>query len=207
MRMANDDPRSAPPPDEVEVAAVERSEEGRVSSPPNALAVEGSSPPSLVDPETLVLGLRYLQRQIPGFVQLSLAQKRSMARAAYLDREFVETGIHVAGAWDKAEAIIGRSPEELRRDAEDSRRWDDVVRELRALVNGIADANLARKHRLGRDILNIYVLLGGRIRHTDPGTVHLRPYYEEMKRLYLRRLEKRKARGTAKEEDPDPAKE
>jgi hypothetical protein len=209
--MANDDSKSAPPPVEVKVATVEPSDAAQVSppapTPSNGVAIEKTSLPALVDAEMLVLGLRYLQQLIPGFVQLSIAKERSMARAAYLDPEFMEAGMHVAGIWDRAEAIIGRDPGELRRDAEESRRWDDAIRELRAFTNGIADANLARKHRLGKNILDIYFMLGNLIRRAGPESVLLRPYYDEMKRLYLRRLRKAKARNPAKEEEPGSAKE
>jgi hypothetical protein len=218
--MPNDDPRSAPPPVDVEIAPMDsatmdsatmdsatiaKAEEAVM--PPDRLAVEKAAPPELVEPETLALGLRYVQQRIPGFTQLSLTQKQSMARTAYLDPAFVEVGVHIAGVWNYVRQIIQRGGEELGVDAETVRRWDVVIRELRALTNGIAGANLVRKHRLGKDVLKIYGVLGSLLRL--PGAEDaLRPYYEEMQSHYRRRqTKKRKPRKSAKKDDPDTPKE
>jgi len=61
-----------------------------------------------------------------------------------------------------------------------------VIRELRAITEGIEAANLKRKHRLGSTILHLYSILGTFLRHPDPEVDHLRPYYEDMKRAYMR---------------------
>ncbi len=45
---------------------------------------------------------------------------------------------------------------ELREEQEEIRRWDAVIVEMRAVLDGIEAANLKRKHRLGTAILQIY---------------------------------------------------
>jgi hypothetical protein len=162
---------------------------------PNPFAdLAATAPPAVVEPEVLAEGLRYLQQRIPEFVQLSLREEQSMARAAYLDPEFIAAGLHAATVWAEAKSLVERTGEELRREDEDIRRWDEVERELRALTKGIAAANLKRKHHLGKAILTLYRVLGINLtRRTTDNHAHLRPYYEDMKRAYQKRLKRRKA--------------
>ena len=162
------------------------------------LLVPVATPPPLAEPEMLVQGMRYLQQRIPEFTQLSVQEKRSYARAANLDPEFLENGLHTASAWGDTERIVKRSGDELREEHEETRRWDEVIRELRALTDGIDAANVKRKHRLGTAILTIYRLLGIHLDHGTPEVAYMRPYYDNMKRAYLRTQQFRKR--TKKEE-------
>lgn len=167
----------------------------------DVLATVETTPPSLAEPEMLVNGLRHLQERIPDFTQLSVQEKRSRARAANLDPEFVELGLHAARVWRQTQTIVKRTGEELREEQEEIARWDEVIRELRALTAGVEAANVKRKHRLGTAILQIYRMLGISLeRSSDPEEAYLRPYYENMKRAYLRTKQFR--RRKKKEEPP-----
>ncbi len=85
----------------------------------------------------LVEGLHYLQQRIPEFTHLSWQEKRSHARAANLDPEFIESGLQAAEVWRDTKELVQRSGEELRQEQEEIRRWDRVVVELRAITDGI----------------------------------------------------------------------
>ena len=95
--------------------------------------------------------------------------------------------------------MVERSAVELRQDQDEIRRWDEVVVELRALTAGIEAANLKRKHRLGTAILKIYGIVEAYLRTDHPNDVYMRPYYENMKRAYLKtrafRRRKKKEEG------------
>jgi hypothetical protein len=160
--------------------------------------------PPLAEPKMLVQGLRDLQLRIPEFTHLPVRVKRSYARAANLDPEFLESGLHAAAVWLQTKAMVQRSGEELRQDDEEIRRWDEVVIELRAITDGIEAANLKRKHRLGSAILQIYRILGMILRRSRPDHEYMRPYFENMKRAYQRtqKFSKRPKKG---EPAPDPA--
>jgi hypothetical protein len=122
-------------------------------------------------------GLRYLQQRIPEYTQLSVDEARSMTRVAHFDPAFIGVGIQAAAAWDNTTVVIGRSAEELRREADTVRHWDEVERELTVLLKGITVANLKRKHRLGQAVLTIYNVL----RHTvDVHDRKLRPYFDDL---------------------------
>lgn len=152
---------------------------------------------AVATPERIASGMEQLEKRIPGFIQLSLQEKRSKTRAAYLDPEFVRVGVEAAARFSQTPALLGRDAEELRRDEEDIRRWDEAIRSVSALLEGMICANLTRRHRLGNDILRIYRLLGILMTGSDPEVNALRPHYEEMKRLYQRfaKVPKRKKKA------------
>src|SRR5437764_4031241 len=93
--MSSDDHESSAPP----VVTAEPVESVAAADPPDLLVPVQTTPPSLLEPEMLVKGLRYLQERIPEFTQLSVREKRSHARAANLDPEFIENGLHAARVW------------------------------------------------------------------------------------------------------------
>jgi hypothetical protein len=101
---------------------------------------------------------------------------------------------------------VKRSGEELRREQEEIGRWDEVIRELRALTDGVEAANVKRKHRLGTAILHIYSILGIYLHRSRPEDAYMRPYYENMKRAYLRTQQFRR-RKTKEEPAEEPPKE
>jgi hypothetical protein len=180
--MSSDDPPISAPP----AGTLEPTEAVATAVETDVLATVQTTPPSLAEPEMLVKGFRYLQERIPEFTQLSVQEKRSHARAANLDPEFIENGLHAACVWPDTKRIVRRSGEDLREEHEETRRWDEAIRELRALLAGIEAANVKRKHRLGMAILQIYNVLGISLRHSRPEEAYLRPYYENMKRSYMR---------------------
>jgi hypothetical protein len=194
--MQSDDRATSAPP----VVTVEPVETPATPVVTDILAPVQTAPPALAEPEVLVAGLRYLQQRIPEFTQLSVQEKRSHARAANLDPEFIENGLHAADAFRDTKLLVGRNSEELREEDAEIRRWDAVILEMRALIDGIEAANLKRKHRLGSAILRIYGILSTYFRHDRPGKdAYMRPYYENMKRAYLKT---QRFRGRKKKEEP-----
>lgn len=163
----------------------------------DVLAPDHATPPALAEPETLVEGLRYLQLRIPGFTHLSIKEKRSHSRAANLDPEFIEAGLHAADAWRDTKLVVHRSGDELREEQEEIRRWDRVVVELRAITDGIDAANTKRKHHLGMAILLLYRYLGASVESPACTFAYMRPYYATMKRAYLktRQFRRKKTQG------------
>jgi hypothetical protein len=147
---------------------------------PEALAAFENLVPLLVEPETLIQGLRFLQKRIPGFVHLSIQEERSMARTAYLPAKAVDIGIDSAGVVLSAKAVSGMTSEEMRQARDLSRRWESASRELGVLKKGIDGANLVRKHRLGLATLDLYAFMQrAKKKHTQ-----YRPYVEDMRRAF-----------------------
>ena len=170
INMSSDDPQTSTPP----AVTVEPAETAATPVATDLLAPLQTTPPSLAEPEMLVKGLRYLQERIPEFTQLSVREKRSHARAANLDPEFVENGLHAARVWRQTKMMVKRTGEELGEEQEEIRRWDEVIREMRALTDGIEAANVKRKHRLGTAILHIYRMLGIYLDRSVPEEAYMR---------------------------------
>jgi hypothetical protein len=143
---------------------------------PHRLGLVATTPPPLAEPDMLVEGLRYLRQHIPGFTHLSVQEKRAHSRAANLDPEFLEHGLHAAVAWHETKGVVGRSGEELREEQGEIRRWDQAIVELRAFVDGIEASNTMRKHRLGSAILFINRVLRNRFHYLMPEDAYMRPY-------------------------------
>jgi hypothetical protein len=94
-----------------------------------------------------------------------------------------------------------RSAGELLQDRNEIQRWDEVERQLRALAKGVHDANLRRKRGLGRIILQLYAFLPSFV---QTGDSYLRPFYEEMKAIYLRARKKRSEAQKSSEYRDEP---
>lgn len=152
------------------------------------LTVFGVATPLPVRPEVLTEGLRYLEERIPGYVHLSVEEERSMIRAAFLDPEFIEGGIEAALNWPLAKKVLGASGPELQNANDVIAHWDETIRKVRAVLEGMEGANLQRRHDLGTKILLLYAILKTTVK--NPERRHLRPYLENMKRAYLKKRKK-----------------
>jgi hypothetical protein len=202
--MSSDDRQTSASP----VVTAEIAETAATLTATDLLAPVQTAPPAFAEPEMLATAFRHLQQRIPGFTQLSVQEKRSHARAANLDPEFIETGLHAGAAWHRTEPLVKRTGRDLRQEREDIRVWDETIVAVRAFVDGMEASNLKRKHHLGASILQIYRLLGIFLRRAGPDDAYMRPYYENMKRAYLktqqfrRRKKKDQAPEEAAEESP-----
>src|SRR5947199_4532261 len=116
-------------------------------------------PEDPIDPEELVAELRRLRARIPHYGQLTTQERRSMMRVAYLDPEFVDSGINAFGAYPLAKEVAGWTADELRDEYGASGRWTAVEDELTAMLQGVTAANLRRRFHIGTAVLKIYVIL------------------------------------------------
>jgi hypothetical protein len=121
----------------------------------NAAAAAGDP---VVTPESVVEQLRVLRQQIPEFVQLPVANARSIQPAASVHPEFAQAAINAIGASPVVLSVVGRTPEDLQQEAETAARWSKVEDELRSMLQGVSSANLTRRHRLGEAALLTYAV-------------------------------------------------
>lgn len=197
--MPHDDADSVDRPDEKEVT---------VESGDAPLVLQGEPlPPVVPTPPTLIRVFRLLRERIPDFTQLSVEEERSMIRASHLDPEFIADGLLAAEAWEYTKTHTGMNAEEMRELDGAILHWDTVEKELLVTVKGIAGANRKRRYRLGKAILEIYFTLAMLVK--DPRNSHLRPYYERMKRSYMksrkaRRKPEKQKNGTSPDDKNQP---
>jgi hypothetical protein len=93
------------------------------------------------------------------------------------------------------------SSEEMRELDAAIRHWADVEKDFLVTAKGIAGANRKRRHRLGKACLALYWGLGMAIE--DPKNNHLLPYYERIKRSYMKNRKTRKKAAPTSPPPPD----
>src|SRR5258708_7689077 len=97
-------------------------------------------------PDAIVQQLRTIRAQIPEYTQLAIPDAQAIHRAAYLNADFVDAAINAVGASDVIQAAVGVTDAGLRAQNEEAGRWSAVEDELRAMLKGVAGANLVRRH-------------------------------------------------------------
>jgi len=153
-----------------------------------------------LSPEAIVGQLRALRQQIPEFTQMPVADARVLHPAAQVDPEFAHAAINTIGASETVQIAVGRSAEEMRQEENEVVRWTAVEDELRAMLKGVAAANLVRRHRLGLALLQTYSIGRQLVRNKDHA--HLLPHVEGMKRL--NKFGRRRAKAPAEPEPKPP---
>jgi hypothetical protein len=136
---------------------------------------------SSLEPEAIVEQLRALRLQIPDYHQLQVTDARSLRRVAHVAGDFIQATINTAGASPQVQTVLGKTPAELRQEDGDAGRWTAVEDELRAMLKGVAAANLTRRHRIGLTALQTYGIARQLVRQKE--NANLLPHVQEMKRL------------------------
>jgi len=114
------------------------------------------TPTTAVNPEDVVAQLRAIRQTIPDYGQVPVATRKTMRSAAVVSVHFVNASINTVGASSTVQAAVGRTPEDLLQESNDVARWSAVEDELHAMLQGVAAANLSRRHRLGLTALQTY---------------------------------------------------
>jgi hypothetical protein len=135
---------------------------------------------TIVTPEALVEQLRALLLHIPEYAQLTVPNAALLRSAAAANREFVQAAINTVGASPSVQSALGVAPLAMRTEADDVLRWSAVEDQLRAMLKGVAAANLTRRHRLGLTALQAYTISRSLVRKAEHAG--LLPYVAEMKR-------------------------
>ena len=148
--------------------------------------------PVVLTPEQFVEQLRALRAQIEPIVPLTADQRRIMRAQAHVAQPVVEASINVIGAADSVAQAVGVPAADVRQMLDDATRWTAVEGELRATLNGVAGANLARRQRIALVTGQAYII--GRQLARDPGHAALVPHVQEVKRL--RKIASRKKQAS-----------
>jgi len=145
---------------------------------PNA-TVAPAEQPVVLEPEAVVEQLRALRQGIPEFVQLPIPDARSLQTVARAGPEFVQAAMSAIGTSAGVQSILGTTPAELQQDTELAARWALVEHELRAMLDGVAAANLLRRHRIGLVALQTYQITRQLVRKKENSA--LLPYVAIMR--------------------------
>jgi hypothetical protein len=166
-------------------------------------AAETPQPAPTIAPETVIERLRDLRAQIGEVNELTPEQRRALARRLRTPGPVVQASIDVMGALETVSQAIGQPTGEVRQMVDEASRWTSVENELRAMLNGVAGANLLRRQRI-EFVAAQAAVIGSRLA-LDPAHKVLVPHVQEVKRLkrFLRR--KKAAQAPETPQTPPPA--
>jgi len=98
--------------------------------------------------------------------------------------------------------VIGNTPDELHQAEDELSPWSVVENEFRSILRGVTLANLIRRHRLGRVVLQAYHVSMQLVR--EEAHAELLPHAEAMSRI--NRFGRRRAKPPAKVDPQQPTK-
>src|SRR5262245_58556591 len=156
---------------------------------------------STLTPEALVDQLRAMRAQIAEVTPLTPEQRISLQRLARTSNPILQASINVIGAPENVAQAIGQPAAEVRQLHAEANRWTAVEDELRAMLSGIAGANLLRRQRVAL-IAGQAAGIGAQLVR-DPAHAALVPHVQEIKRL--RGFARRKKAEPEPDTPPSPA--
>jgi len=143
--------------------------------------------------------LRTLRERLPE--PQALDPRLTMGRLAHVDVNFVHASVNAVSASEGVQKALGRTPENLRGEVNDSVNWNAVADELRAMLKAVTSANTVRKRRIGLTAMQTFQICQQLAR--DPANATLASHIQEMKRL--NRFGRKRARKT-EPTPPEPVK-
>ena len=147
----------------------------------NKNAAAGAQEPAGVTPESIIEQLRALRQQIPEYTQLPIPDAKAIRRVAHMNSDFIDAAINAVGASEIMQTAVGHTHTDLRQENDQAGRWTAVEDELRAMLKGVAAANLIRRHRVGLAALQAYSISRQLVRQKEHAD--LLPHVQGMKRL------------------------
>ena len=161
---------------------------------------ETPQPASSISADALIEQLRTLSSQIPAVTPMTPQERQSARNRARTSHDVLKASISVIGADGVIAQAIGLPPDAVQELVDESVRWQRAEDELRAMLNGVAGANLVRRQRLSALAARACGI--GMQLATDPEHAAVVPHVEEVKRL--RKIERRKKPATTPQ-TPTPA--
>jgi hypothetical protein len=167
-----------------------------------AAAADIPQPAPTLAPEVVVEQLRVMRGQIGAVAPLTSKQRRALRVAGRTSNPILQASINVIGALDNVAQAVGQPAADVRQMYDESNRWTAVEDELRAMLNGVAGANLIRRQRVALIAGQAYSI--GTQLARDPANAVLVPHVQEIKRLksFSRRKKAAQAPGTPQSPAP-----
>lgn len=161
-----------------------------------AAATDVPSTVPLLTPEAVVEGLRAMRAQIGEVTPLTSAQRITLRSRTRTSNPVLQASINVIGALDNVSQAVGQPADDVRQMIEEANRWTAVEDEFRAMLSGIAGANLIRRQRIAL-IASQAFSIGSQLAR-DPAHAVLVPHVQEIRRLksFKRRKKTAQTPGT-----------
>ncbi len=155
--------------------------------------------PGMPAPEVVVTQLRALQQQMGEGPHLTAKQRQAYHDLVRLTRHTVNSSISIIGASENVSQAVGHPAEEVLRKVDVSNRWTAVEDELRAMLEGVSDANLMRRYEIALIAAQAYGV--GKQLARKPENAGLKTHLQEIKRL---KAIGRRKKGAETAESPSP---
>jgi len=165
-------------------------------------AADLPQPAPTLSPEVVVEQLRVMRGQIGEVSPLTPAQRKTLRNQTRTNNPILQASINVIGALDNVSQAVGQPAGNVRQLYDEANRWTAVEDELKAMLNGIAGANLIRRQRLALVAAQAFTI--GTQLARDPANAVLVPHVLEIKRLksFTRRKKAAPAPGTPQSPAP-----
>ena len=159
---------------------------------PNVPAAADTPPTApMLTPEQFIEQLRIMMTQVPDIPSLTAPERRFLQRQTRIPRVEAAAAINVVEASAKAATAVSEPPDEVRRLIDVEGRWAAVETEVKAMLQGIADANLVRRQRIASFAIQAYGI--GQQLARDPENTAVTQHVQEVKRLKALRRRKKAA--------------
>ncbi|HXA15516.1 MAG TPA: hypothetical protein VN380_00880 [Thermoanaerobaculia bacterium] len=165
-------------------------------------AADLPQPAPTLAPEAVVEVLRTTRAQIGEVAPLTAAQRRALRDRIRTTNPILQASINVIGALDNVSQAVGQPAGGVRQLYDEANRWTAVEDELRSMLNGVAGANLIRRHRIALITTQAYTI--GLQLARDPANAVLVPHVEEIKRLKSFARRKKTAQAPSTPQSPAP---
>jgi surface antigen len=166
-----------------------------------AAAAELPQEASTVTPEAVLVQLRGVQ--LGEVTPLTNKQRRALRNQVYTANAVLQASINVIGALDLVAQAVGQKSDDVRQMYDEANRWTAVEDELRAMLNGVAGANLIRRQRIAVIAGQSYSV-GSQLAR-NPAHAVLVPHVQEVKRLKGYKRRKKAAPAPGSQPSPAPA--
>jgi hypothetical protein len=154
--------------------------------------------PQEMTAEEFFRALRALREQLP---EPKALEGKGLDRLEHIDVNFVHASMNAASVSEGVQQVLGRTPETLRSEVDDTFQWNAVAGELRAMLKAVTSANAVRKRRMGLTAMQTFKICQQLAR--DPENATLTAHIAEMKRL--NRIGRRRTRRAQPAPEPEPA--
>ncbi|HEX7190557.1 MAG TPA: hypothetical protein VF381_03190 [Thermoanaerobaculia bacterium] len=168
---------------------------------PNPTPTDTPQPAPGITADALIEQLRSLNSQIPAVTPMTQQERKHMRNRARTSHDVLKASISVIGADGMISQAIGQPPDAVQELVDESVRWQRAEDELRAMLNGVAGANLVRRQRLSALAARACGI--GTQLAKDPEHAALVPHVEEVKRL--RKIGRRKKPAPTPQTPPPAA--
>jgi hypothetical protein len=165
-------------------------------------AADIPQPAPTVTPGALVDQLRAMRAQIGEVTPLTAEQRKKLQRLSRTSNPILQASINIIGALDNVSQAVGQPAEDVRQLHDESNRWTAVEDELRALLSGVAGANVVRRQRVALIAAQAY-MIGSQLAR-DPANAVLVPHVEEIRRLKSFARRKKPAQAPSTPASPAP---